>query len=337
MLCCRPKGPPSEVIIGYVRGTPSNIRSKGYSFIVGSTASLNRSELECEFKLTAVYMCPSKSASIDILAGLMDGEQRQQHFAAKTRNNKLKPVAVLSDATQWLACSERLVKLAPQAPPELLQKIRACCNSIRAIPSELCGAGSKLRLLYLARNQLNELPEAIGNLEHLEVLDVSGNFLKALPGSIGQCKRLRDLRVANNLLTSLPDELGRCPLRALIVKNNIDLHLLPHSISRCKVRVLSVEGCGMLKTDADLRRIADLYNSAMSAPSLVELCARKATHCGGVGALKEFVGAGKECELCQGLYFEYYRLEGLFIDMAGQRVPTLRRACGLCPPRRANK
>lgn len=336
MLCCKAESPPDEVIIGYVRGAPSNIRSKDYPFIVGSTASLNRSELECEFKLTKVYVCPNKNASIDILADLMDGEQRQQYFAAKTRNNKLKPVTILSDAKEWLACSERLVKLGAQAPSKSLQKIRACCNLIRVIPDELCGASNKLRLLYLARNQLNELPEAIGNLEHLEVLDVSSNFLKALPRSIGQCRRLRDLRVANNLLTSLPDELSRCPLAILIVKNNIDLHLFPHSISRCKIRVLSIEGCSTLKTDSDLRKIVDLCNSAVPMPSLVELCARKATHCGGVGALKELVDAAKTCELCRGLYFEHYRLEGFFIDIAGQRVPTLRRTCGSCL-QKANK
>ena len=51
------------------------------------------------------------------------------------------------------------------------------------------------------------LPESIGNLTTLELLDVKDNQLTSLPTSIGNLIRLRWLYLNNNQLASLPESI----------------------------------------------------------------------------------------------------------------------------------
>ena len=54
-------------------------------------------------------------------------------------------------------------------------------------------------------NKLNMLPESIGNLKALEVLNISNNNLSILPDSIAKLKALESLSLHDNQLTDLPD------------------------------------------------------------------------------------------------------------------------------------
>jgi len=65
-----------------------------------------------------------------------------------------------------------------------------------------------IRELYCSNNQLTSLPESIGNLIHLEILDCSGNQLTFLPESIGNLRNLGALHCSNNQLTYLPQSIG---------------------------------------------------------------------------------------------------------------------------------
>ena len=62
-----------------------------------------------------------------------------------------------------------------------------------------------LKVLALAENQLESLPEEIGDLAQLEVLHALRNNLKILPKSISKLRKLKELELAKNDLTEIPD------------------------------------------------------------------------------------------------------------------------------------
>jgi Leucine-rich repeat (LRR) protein len=72
--------------------------------------------------------------------------------------------------------------------------------------------------LYINGNQLEQLPEEIGNLVALEKFDISNNKLKRLPASVGKLKKLEELNLSGNVIAEgLPVEIGE--LDYLIVMN----------------------------------------------------------------------------------------------------------------------
>ena len=80
--------------------------------------------------------------------------------------------------------------------------------------------------------QQTSLPESIGNLQLLSVLDVSRNQLMSLPESIGKLQALSKLHVYSNNLTSLPESIGSLQdLSELLVASN-QLNSLPQSIGK---------------------------------------------------------------------------------------------------------
>jgi internalin A len=74
---------------------------------------------------------------------------------------------------------------------------------------ETLGNLKKLQLLDISNNQLTALPESLGQLKQLQSLDISNNQLSTLPESLGQLKKLRSLNISKNRLTKLPESLGQ--------------------------------------------------------------------------------------------------------------------------------
>ena len=102
-------------------------------------------------------------------------------------------------------------------------------NHLTTLPESI-GQLKSLKLLNLCNNQLAALPESIGQLESLEKLYLGINQLATLPESIGQLKSLQDLHLNNNQLATLPESIGllEC-LRSLYLGYN-QLSTLPESI-----------------------------------------------------------------------------------------------------------
>ncbi|CAH8517126.1 unnamed protein product [Schistosoma turkestanicum] len=77
--------------------------------------------------------------------------------------------------------------------------------------------------LDLSYNQIDHLPDSIGELVSLEVLDLTSNRLEALPNRIGELVRLVQLELESNQITSIPLNIGQlCQLQIL----NLDVNKL---------------------------------------------------------------------------------------------------------------
>ncbi|WP_310395777.1 leucine-rich repeat-containing protein kinase family protein [Hymenobacter sp.] len=75
-------------------------------------------------------------------------------------------------------------------------------NRIHTLPA--AALPPALRWLILTDNQLEALPDEIGNCAQLQKLMLAGNRLTALPKTLAACTRLELLRIAANQLTELP-------------------------------------------------------------------------------------------------------------------------------------
>ncbi|MEX2753874.1 MAG: leucine-rich repeat domain-containing protein, partial [Candidatus Sigynarchaeota archaeon] len=77
----------------------------------------------------------------------------------------------------------------------------------------------RLEELRVARCGLTGLPDCIGDLRGLRVLDVSGNPLGSLPASMARLENLEELHAGGCGLSALPD-LSHVPLRHVDVNGN---------------------------------------------------------------------------------------------------------------------
>ncbi|OAY46664.1 hypothetical protein MANES_06G017500v8 [Manihot esculenta] len=101
------------------------------------------------------------------------------------------------------------------------------------IPESLTARLLNVVVLDLHSNQLKSLPNSIGCLKKLKVLNAAGNLLSFLPKTIENCRCLEELNANFNKLSMIPDTIGYelVNLKKLSVNSNKLLYL-PHSISR---------------------------------------------------------------------------------------------------------
>ncbi len=112
-----------------------------------------------------------------------------------------------------------------------LRKLGA--NTIKTITQRrLLERFYNMRELYISGNRLSSLPECIGQLQNLDILDLWGNKLSSLPECIGQLQNLNILNLWDNKLNSLPECIGQLQnLKTLNLWGN-QLSSLPESIGQ---------------------------------------------------------------------------------------------------------
>jgi internalin A len=97
---------------------------------------------------------------------------------------------------------------------------------------EAIGRLGQLKLLNLNGNELTELPEAIGQLSHLRYLLIFGNPLAELPEAIGQLRHLQLLSLDRNRLTELPEAIGQLSQLELLGLSDNQLTELPEAMGQ---------------------------------------------------------------------------------------------------------
>ncbi|XXG51515.1 hypothetical protein AAC387_Pa03g0061 [Persea americana] len=105
-------------------------------------------------------------------------------------------------------------------------------NNLVSIPESLTARLLNVVIFDVHSNQLKSLPNSIGCLSKLKVLNISGNMIEALPKTIEHCRALEELNANFNELTKLPDTIGfeLIHLQKLSVNSN-KLAFLPYSTS----------------------------------------------------------------------------------------------------------
>jgi Leucine-rich repeat (LRR) protein len=76
-------------------------------------------------------------------------------------------------------------------------------SAFQYIPNEI-GKLINLRILNLKGNSLTELPKSIGNLTFLLVLDISNNNLTSIPNEFIKLKYLEELNISNTHIVAIP-------------------------------------------------------------------------------------------------------------------------------------
>ncbi|KAF0931016.1 hypothetical protein E2562_039251 [Oryza meyeriana var. granulata] len=133
-------------------------------------------------------------------------------------------------------------------------------SSLKAVPEEVWGCGSSIRVLDVSNNYIEAIPQEIAALKSLHkliltandipdanisweglicvqtltVLSLSQNRLVTLPSSLGSMTHLRELRIANNRLEKLPVEIRLLKHLEILIASNNRITSLPSSIGDCE-------------------------------------------------------------------------------------------------------
>uniref|UniRef100_A0A0E0M8A4 Disease resistance R13L4/SHOC-2-like LRR domain-containing protein n=1 Tax=Oryza punctata TaxID=4537 RepID=A0A0E0M8A4_ORYPU len=123
-------------------------------------------------------------------------------------------------------------------------------SSLKALPEEVWGCGSSIRVLDVSNNYIKAIPQEIATLKSLRKLILTANdiadgniswegltcvqTLVTLPSSLGSMTHLRELRIANNRLENLPVEIALLKHLEILIANNNRITSLPSSIGGCE-------------------------------------------------------------------------------------------------------
>jgi len=139
-------------------------------------------------------------------------------------------ISALKSLTKLSFYKNKLTQLPEDLFDLKLVVIDLYYNELEVIP-EAIGDMSSLSILFLSNNKIYSLPESIGKLTSLEELYVHHNRLSVLPESISNLKKLRVGRVNDNYLVDFPTQfLGLELLEDLDISANQIKHI-PDEVS----------------------------------------------------------------------------------------------------------
>jgi Leucine-rich repeat (LRR) protein len=161
-----------------------------------------------------------------------------------------------------------------------------------------------LRYLNISRLKYETLPEVISDIWSLQALHVTFSDLVKLPESIGKLQKLRVVNLSCCFhLTSLPDSIGNCVMISSInLFGCVKIATLPSSISRNKrLRVLRLGGTKIERLPSsittlenleclDLQRCSELVELPDGIANLKKLVVLNLQGCGMLLAIPKGVG-----------------------------------------------
>jgi Leucine-rich repeat (LRR) protein len=148
--------------------------------------------------------------------------------------------------------------------PDWLQQFRGLVSlevrgNIKIFPDWIYRFDSleKLKLNYIG---LTSLPEGIGGLNNLTILDLGDNSkLKSLPDSIGQLSKLKNLNLYDTGIEHLPKTIGDLSSLEILNLDNTHIFSLPDTICNCfSLKKLSIKNTNLNKIPREMTRLSSL-------------------------------------------------------------------------------
>ncbi|CAL5092876.1 unnamed protein product [Urochloa decumbens] len=125
--------------------------------------------------------------------------------------------------------------------------------------------GTFFQLTYLGIHcyDITELPEDIGNLQHLQTLDIGGSGIKKLPRSIGHLQKLVRLLVTTHV--ELPDEIGNLQaLQELSHTGYFSVNFVERLRCLTKLKTLGIDLPTGENLGHDTRRYKEAFKSSLA-------------------------------------------------------------------------
>jgi len=110
-----------------------------------------------------------------------------------------------------LKLANNQVKYCDLPIPKRLEELNLEGNQLQSLPDEI-GQCQNLRSLILSENHLTQLPDGIVNLKNLELLLLTGNELTELPADIAKLSQLKTLVAKENHFSESEKERIRAAL-----------------------------------------------------------------------------------------------------------------------------
>ncbi|XP_039157207.1 disease resistance protein RPV1-like [Eucalyptus grandis] len=124
------------------------------------------------------------------------------------------------------------------------------CHQFRQLPDSI-GKLRSLVILNLVYTRIKELPNSIGDLRKLEVMNLGSTQIRKLPNSIGRLESLVELYLANTKITGLPVSVGYLKgLKFLTLAGIME-----------NLRVLDSSGCKNIRCTGGSVKMADCNRS----------------------------------------------------------------------------
>jgi len=134
-------------------------------------------------------------------------------------------------------------------------------QGLEELPDSI-GNLNSIEIIDLTGNQLKSLPESFGKLGNLKYLALSHNKLTGLPESIGNLHSLTNMYLEYNMISSLPESIGKLEKLAELIMEQNNVKALPQSIGNLNhLRTLSLE-------ENDLETLPETIGNLRSLTSL---------------------------------------------------------------------
>jgi Leucine-rich repeat (LRR) protein len=156
---------------------------------------------------------------------------------------------------------EELLELIDQAAEDGREELKFLFKGLTELPEEI-GKLKNLKILELSDNQIGEIPDVIAELKNLTRLNLSNNKISIIPDAIAELKNLIELDLGGNQISVIPDVIAE-------LKNLTTLYLWNNQISEIPDAIIELENLAELGLDSN--QISEISNAITKLTNLTEL------------------------------------------------------------------